>query len=298
MTGGELLFLQTKQPILVAQAIAHILRGGWSRAVSAAVLAALALTLFWMLAAALGQIATVGSLLDYFHRDAVPERSGQNESKATGAVFRSVIRLSFLRVALAIAAISAIAGAAILAGFASPGPGSNPAFALLIFFFVAAIAWVAAWILNWFLSLAAVCAVRDQCDAPSAISAGVSLCRERGGAVLAVTFWTGFTHLAAFFVASSVVFTPLVLAGTLPWQVIVLAMALITLAYFAVADWIHIARIAGYVCISEMPDVPTARQGMDVTPTSGASTAAPSTESAVDRDELILGDLPNLAPQA
>src|ERR1700735_4623106 len=65
VTNGELLFLRTRHPYLVGEAIAHILRGSLNRAVLAALLAALMLCILWMLAASLGRMATVRALLDY-----------------------------------------------------------------------------------------------------------------------------------------------------------------------------------------------------------------------------------------
>jgi hypothetical protein len=295
VTGGEILFLRTKQPILVAKAIAHIFHGNWNRAVAAGLLAALALVLFWMLAASLGRMATVGTLLDYFRRDAFLVNSGASASRPSAASFRSLFRLSFLRVVVAVAAISGFVGAALLAGFASPAPELNPAFGFLIFLFVGALVWLAWWVLNWFLSLAAVLEVRDSDDALAAISAAVTLCRDRASAVFAVSFWTALMHLAAFVCATSIVCLPLVLVGTVSWLVILLAMTLITLIYFMVADWIYIARLAGYVCITEMPDA-APEPIRSSRPMPGSGTSAPgftSTDASVDRDELILSDLPN-----
>jgi hypothetical protein len=69
VTNGELLFLRTRHPYLVAEAIAHILRGSLGRAVLAGLLAALMLMVLWIVAASVGRIATVRVLLDYFRRD-------------------------------------------------------------------------------------------------------------------------------------------------------------------------------------------------------------------------------------
>jgi hypothetical protein len=305
VTGGEILFLRSKQPILVAKAIAHIFRGNWNRGVAAALLAVLAVMLLWMLAASLGRMATVSSLLDYFRRDTSLANSGSTEIQPSAAVFRSLFRLSFLRIAVVIAAISGLVGAAVLAGFVSPGSELNAGFALLIFLFVAALVCFAWWMLNWFLSLAAVLGVREDArenareseGALGAISAAVTLCRERAGAVFAVSFWTALMHLAIFVLASSIVFLPLVLLGTIPWRVIVLAIALIALIYFVIVDWIYIARLAGYVCITEMPDAapepPRPMPGPQI-----SAPEFPPTAAAVDRDELILSDLPNLATES
>src|SRR5947209_7145987 len=66
VTNGELLFLRTRHPYLVGEAIAHILRGSLNRAVMAGLLAALMLTIPWILAALVGGVATVRPLLDDF----------------------------------------------------------------------------------------------------------------------------------------------------------------------------------------------------------------------------------------
>jgi hypothetical protein len=298
VTSAEILFLRTKQPILVAKAIAHIFRGNWNRGMAAALLAALALMLLWMLAASFGRMATVRGLLDCFREDASRAHSGGNDDQPSAAVFRSLFRLGFLRIVAALAAVSSIVGAAVLAGFAFADSEPDPGAAFVIFAFVAALACFAWWMLNWFLSLAAVFAVRDDEDALAAISAAVALCHKRASAVFAVSFWTALLHLAVFSVATSVVFMPLALVGTIPWRVIVAAMGLITLVYFAIVDWIYIARLAGYVSIAEMPDTLPTPQRLDPTPRSGVPGAPiPSPLTAVDRDELILSDLPNLATE-
>jgi hypothetical protein len=59
----------------------------------------------------------------------------------------------------------------------------------------------------------------------------------------------------------------------------------VTLAYFAVVDWLYMARLAGYVCIAEMPD---ALASSDRSP-------APRPQTSIDRDEPILSDIPILA---
>src|ERR1700731_3933094 len=71
VNNGELLFLRTRHPYLVGEAIAHILRGSGSRAVIAGLLAGLLLTMLWIVAASVGRIATVRGLLEYFRRDIV-----------------------------------------------------------------------------------------------------------------------------------------------------------------------------------------------------------------------------------
>src|ERR1700733_8959479 len=51
ITNGELLFLRTRHPYFVAEAIAHILRGSLNRAAMAALLTALLLSVLWIFVA-------------------------------------------------------------------------------------------------------------------------------------------------------------------------------------------------------------------------------------------------------
>ncbi len=223
VTNGEVLFLRTRHPYLVAEAMAHILRGSLNRGVMALLLAALLVGLLWMVAASVGRIATVRVLLDYFRRDVASNVSTggasiQGEKDAaeissgkglatrgfpsdgerdvasnasTSASFVALVRLQFLRAAVALAGVFGFMGAAILAGFASPDANPQPGLAFFLFLPVAAlICWVW-WCLNWLLSLAGMFAVRDGEDAVAAIAVSVAFCRERTGAVFAVSTWTG-----------------------------------------------------------------------------------------------------------
>src|SRR6202158_2755837 len=73
VNGRELLFLRSRQPILISRAIAHILRGSLTRVSLAALLGASALTVLWMFAASLGRAITVRALLDHFSDRFVPD---------------------------------------------------------------------------------------------------------------------------------------------------------------------------------------------------------------------------------
>jgi hypothetical protein len=85
---------------------------------------------------------------------------------------------------------------------------------------------------------------------------------------------------------------PLGFMPLVPWRVVVAAMIVVTLVYFAVADWIYMARLAGYVCIAEMPGVILAPLPPTPQP-APTSVARPPLQTTIDRDEPILSDLPN-----
>jgi hypothetical protein len=88
-----------------------------------------------------------------------------------------------------------------------------------------------------------------------------------------------------FSVGTTVASLPLAFVQVAPGRLIIAAVILVTLAYFAVVDWLYIARLAGYVCIAEMPEALAERSPLP----------APPPQTSVDRDEPILSDLPNLA---
>jgi len=297
VTNGELFFLRSGYPLLAWQAIVHILRGGMDRAVLSLLVAALLLSVLWIVAASLGRIATVEGMIEYFRmrfRDALTSEADEGDiasNVSTGDRFGTMLSLNFLRVSVVLAGLIGFFGAALLAASSSSPAHPRPFLAFLIFVPLAGLVCLIGYELNWLLSLAAVFAVRDGEHAVDAFCSAVALCRERAAAVAAVSTWTGLGHLGAFFGASTVVSLPLGLARVLPWRLVALGVALVTLAYFAVSDWFYTARLAGYVCIAEMPDVLPEPPPPPITP------PAP-TEAIIDRDELILSDVPGTVVEA
>jgi hypothetical protein len=316
VTSGELLFLRSRQPYLVSEAIAHILRGSLNRVVLSALVAAITLGWLWMFAGAVGRIAVVRAMIDRFRALASRSISGNaaavagdiesnvaSNAYAAGAStrrpMRAVVRLNFLRAITAIAAVSGFVGASILAGFVSPDSHPRPGLAFVIFLPIAAVVCLAWYGLNWLLSLASIFSIRDGIGVAGAISAAIDFCRERTGAVAAVSTWTGLTHLVAFVAASTVISMPLGFAPVVPWRLVVLVMMLLSLVYFALADWLYTARLAGYVCIAEMPEAllkpaPLPLRIPVPQPPASALHATPTLpiQTMIDRDEPILSDVP------
>jgi hypothetical protein len=333
VNGRELLFLRSRQPILISRAIAHILRGSLTRVSLAALLGASALTVLWIFAASLGRAITVGALLDHFSERFVPDSAPKSApptargeacapqpSEAEGNAIdspavrlaerrkrflpASLLALHFLRTAVTLAAWFALVGAAILAGFASTDRNPQPGLAFLFFLPLAALIGGLWLILNWVLSLAALFAVRNDNDnhqdTLSAISAAVALCRNRFGHVVAVSAWFGLAHIAAFMGASTVSSFSLGFVGVLPGRAVLATLAVLALIYFALVDWLYTARLAAYVCIAEMPDALFApAHPLPLAPPSAGPQFRPSAPLAasIDREERILSDVPKLAVQ-
>jgi hypothetical protein len=305
VTSGELLFLKSRQPYLIGQAIAHILRGSLNRVALAALLAILLLGLFWIVAGSVGRITTVRALLEYFRSDASRYLSATGamndaERELAGNVakdrlsVRGLFRLNFWRAIAAMAAVLGFVGASIVAGFVSTDANPRPGLAFLLFLLLAALICIAWSGLNWWLSLASMFAVRDGSDAGGAISAAVSFCRERAGAVSAVSVWTWLAHLVVLVGGVTIISMPLGLAAILPWRVVLFVTILVALAYFAVADWLYTARLAGYVCIAEMPKEllkPSPPPQPMPRPSGMQAMPEPAVQTAIDRDEVILSDV-------
>jgi hypothetical protein len=288
--------LRTRQPLLVANAIRHILRGRLDRAVFTALAGALAVSVLWIIAGSIGRAATIRALLDSFREKTV--RNASTEIPNSSASFRSLSGLNFLRVAAVQAAIFSFLGTAILATFASSDANPQPGLVFIIFIPLAAFICLVWQALNWLLSLASIFAVRDGADALAALSAAVALLRERTGSVAAVSTWMGLAHFVAFSAAASAISLPLAFIQVAPARLLIAIVILITLAYFAIVDWLYIARLAAYICIAETPVASISSASVFVPPVAGQHFPQNAlTTTTIDRDELILGDIPGLGAE-
>ncbi len=292
VSRADLVLLSTRQPALIGRAIGHIFHGSLNRAVLAALVLAIGLSLLWSVAASVGRLATVDALLAYFQSTTAENLLNRTDTLGKPRPIRALIHLNFLRVALVFATLLSVVGAAILSSFASNDVHPRPGLAFALFVLLTGCICVAGWALNWWLSLAALFVVRDGEDALGAFSRAVSFFRDRTGAVIAVSTWTGLAHCVAFSIATTAASVPLVFIQVAPWRLVIAGIALVTLAYFAVVDWLYMARLAGYIYLTEMPD--TLLVPLLPPPTLPSSA---SSETAIDRDEPILSDLPNLAVQ-
>ena len=282
VTKTDGVLLATRHPFLVGRALAHILRGSLNRAVLAALAASIALSLLWIIAASIGRVVTVRALLDYSRREVASEVS--NETARKQPPLPALLRLNCLRAVLTLAAMLALVGAAILVGFVSSPAKPRPGLASVLFLPLAGLIGTVWPALNWLLSLAGVFAVRNGEDALAAVSAAVTFVRECTGPVFAVTTWAGLAHLTALSIAGTAVSLPLAFVHVAPSRLVIVVMLLVALAYFAVADWLYVARLAGYVCIAEMPEAAGESVPLPV----------PPPQTSIDRDEPILSDVPSV----
>ncbi len=286
VTRADILLLKTRQPALVGQAISRIFHGSGVRFVHASLVVGFGLAIAWILVAALARAATVKALAGHF-------RAKMNsDAKATPWHLSSLVGLNFFRVAATLAAVVGGLAAFVIAGMASPATNPSPGAAFLLTMAILLVVWLAWSMMNWFLSLASVFVVIKGSDSFGAIAAVIGLCRDQTGSVFAAGTWFGLAHFVAFFLASSIVAFPLGFATVLPPAVVLGGVLVVTLLYFAVADFLYMGRLAAYVAMIELPPEEVVAE-VSQRPTSGASArAAARSASAVDQGELILSDMP------
>jgi hypothetical protein len=277
VTAVDRLLLGTQQPILISRAIERIFHGSAFRFTEAGIVVLIGLCVAWIVLASLGRAATLAALLEEF--GIAP---GSNRR-----TLRSLFALNFLRVAVFLAAKVAGIGAILIASsfwastHASIADASRLWFAI---FLLVGILWA---VLNWFLSTAAVFVAIEQQGSLSAIESCARLCVESTGRVLAVGIWFGLPHLGAFITAWGAVFTVLSTVGVWRMGPALVLEFLIIAAYCAVADFLYTGRLAAYIAIVRGPEIEPSRETSPDVPESGLTD--------VDRDEVILSDVPLLA---
>jgi hypothetical protein len=252
VTPEEMFLLGTRQPVLILKALARIFEGSAPRAVTALIVLLLGLTAGWTLLASLGRSAVLKTLFEYFRGNSWDPGTlaHQPQTNRPG----SLLYLNFFRAAVTLAAAAASFGAVLLAAAASSRTNRSPGTALLIFYMLIMFVGLAWLVLNWFLSLAAIFIVGRGQDMFGALSAAANLCWTRPLSVTAAATWFGLAHGLAFMMATSAAAFPLAFAGVLPAGVVLGGMLLVTLLYFAVADFLYIGRLAAYVSMLQEPE--------------------------------------------
>ncbi len=283
VSGADRFLLNTHHPYFISRALAHILSGSGERVALAAAVLGTSLALLWILVSSGGRAITLRALLTYLWTKQ-PEREFP---------FRlsSLWGLSFLRAIAGLALSIGGVGAMVLAGMVTSPEHPAPGSAFLVFLTVGVIVFLAFAVVNWFLSMAGLFVVARNCDTFSAMNYATGFLREHLGGVLASSFWFGLAHLVAFSVATSAVGFPLGFASILPRGAVLLGVLVVTLLYFAVADFLYIGRMGAYLWIldgSELDPAPEAPSE----PPAGHGIHEPPPIEIMDPNELILSDVP------
>jgi hypothetical protein len=309
VSNTDLTMLRTGHPVLVSQAVSHIFQGSALRVLVAGMILFLALAFLWIVIASVGRAATLGPLLAYIRDRAHTSGRGRNltssqvpEPPPSEAVIESHVRslagLHFLRVALGLAACTGGVGALILAGLASTKTNPRPGLVFLLAATMMFLIWALWSSLSWFLAAAPLFVVREGKDTFAALLETVILFRRRTGPVLSVGTWFGAAHLVLLIAASSVVTFPLAFASLVPPGLVLAAILLLTLAYFAIVDALYMGRLAGYAAILEAPPPPLPPPPppppMPALSIQQSAFSIQPESAMVDQSETILSDKPEV----
>ncbi len=232
--AGDTAAWSSRDPVLMAQAFLHLPAGLEGQRLRVAIGLLFAATTLWTLFGAVGRTVTLNRL----------ERSGVS--------FRSILALQSLRafclwlVAAALAAIFAWD-----ARIAGHGPKPD------LFLYSAVGVWSviligALWaVVNWHLSLAAVCCAKNAGGFGRSVRQALALSRSHSGDLLGVSLVFALWRLMTLAIAFVLLFLPSALMATAPRTYFAWVIA-VTLAYFAASDFLHIARMAGYLVIDPL----------------------------------------------
>jgi hypothetical protein len=240
VTGAEAALARSKDAYLIADAAARVLIQVLPRLAHAFLILVPLLSLFWIAAATLGRSATL--------RNLTSDRSAGFQPAVPLASSRrlvSLVLLSTLRAVFTLATVLAFFGTVFLVSAQAKSPTTpEVAPALLLAWLCLAFFVGCLWgLVNWFLALAPIFIVGDGLGVWKAISASLGLYRDKSRDYLAIASWFGFFRGSALAVAIVAGFL-CVAAGL---RAGLIASAAIALAYFAVADWLYITRLAAYV---------------------------------------------------
>lgn len=273
VTRADRFLLDTGQPFLIAQAIRRIFHGSSVRFVEAAILLGVGLAIAWILLASLGRLAVLRAMFEEFEWDAKAERP-----------LRALFFLNILRAAALLAAKLAAIGSILMASSLWASTHIRVADSARMVFVLWFLIWLAWAVLNWLLSAADVFVVAEGKNSLTSVGAILRLLQSRTTGVLGASAVFGLVHGGAFVVAGGMILflLPVAIAQPLALPLVVA----VILIYCFVADFLYTGRLAAYAYLA------TGREELPSWMASRPTAPAQPTGASVDKDELIMGDLP------
>jgi hypothetical protein len=223
---------RSNDPTLMAQAVANVLTQSRPALLERTAWVLPAVTFVWVAFRAKGRTTTVNRL-------------GRKEVS-----FRSVLALDGSRAFVTWLAMFAFSGALSLSqriAFRSPNPDLFLYYALAFWslILIGAI-WATA---NWYLSVAALCCLESGAGFLKGTNQAVNLARAHGGELGGISLIFAVLRIVALATAFALCFLPSGLMTTSPHSYLAWTAA-VSLTYFAVADFLFIARMAAYLIVA------------------------------------------------
>jgi len=232
VSNGDIAALHSHNYFLIAGAALHICEGSGAHLLSVFLIVAAAVSLLWLVASAVGRIVTLLPLSP----EANPNYAG-------------VFGLSFLRMLWAWLGVALCLAVIVGSSFAAAEVSNDlahPNFALYFLLLavglpIVLIVWS---VLNWYLSLAPIFCLREAKGTFASVGSTMRAARARRREFFRVSSAYTLPRLIALLFV--IVLATLAAAGLNQTGAIV-AVVLLSLAYFALADFFYIARLAAYI---------------------------------------------------
>jgi hypothetical protein len=275
VTTADRLLLSTGQPFFIARAFRRIFTGSSIRLVEAAIVLGIGLGVAWIVLASLGRVAVLRSIFDEL---AFPTRASH--------AFRSLTFLNFLRATVVVAVKIAAIGSILFASSLWASSHVRLEDAIRFEFLVWLLFWLAWAVLNWLLSTAAIYVVAEGKDSLSAMGGVLQLLQSRTVGMLGASAIFGIIHFVCFAVTFgiSIVLLPVAVARPIALPLVFV----LIFAYCFVADFLYTGRLIAYAYLATgLEDLPSWMRATQTSPLRPVGM-----DSSVDKDELILGDLP------
>ncbi len=243
LSDSELQAIHSPDPIARAASVVVILQPYAPLLLKVAAWVALGAAVLWVLAATAGR----GILTRILVRQAAGERVLAPDATRWLSYFSLTAARVVMLLILVIGYLAGVLLASVL------GVANRPMQTVLIVLLalgVAATVWI---LVNWVLTLAPLFVARDGCAPLDANAEAVGFARRRWKELLAIAAWNGVARWGvAIGVSLAALFT--VSARSPAWLQLAL-LALQTLAYLVLSDWLLLARLAAYaaVAVAEPP---------------------------------------------
>jgi len=236
--------LQSHDPMAVAAGIAEVMQAARPLIVRLLVVALPVLALLWGAALTIGRGLTTRAIV----RRLAAER-GQPEPPPLR--WLAMAGISFGRVAAGFILLIGYVGGSIISSSVAGSPENPNLLASALLFLLVFGAAFAVWsVVNWFLSLAPIFALRDGLGALDATVAAIRFVRGHRRQLRAAAGMNALLRTVAAVVLTIAGLLLIPLASAAPgWLIAVLAV-LISLAYILSSDYLLLARLTGYAVIA------------------------------------------------
>jgi len=226
--------LQSGSPQLVADAILHIFQGSGPTVLRLFLIIAPAAVFLWVAAATLGRAATLRALTGAAPR-LLPRTLGLH-------IWRALIGvLAFFGIAL-----SFVAASLLMARSEPP----QPLIFMAVFFPLTVLFTIVRSRINWLLLLGNIYAARGT-KAGEGFGKATLLFRRRSGDFMGVGTVIGLLRLVLIGVVTFLDLALVPFVGEVPGWFLWTLFGAITLAYFAISDWLYMVKLAAYARIIE-----------------------------------------------